>query len=95
MQEGYKIKNMLNAHPSNIKYPERYLLLKILSDKKAMVQDFGDFQGKDKVDGLVYNYKMTRKYIVGYSRYVYDFISIVHRWLCNASVGIGHFLNLS
>ena len=81
IQEGYKIDNLLNAHPDNIKYPERYILLKILSDEKAMVQDFGDFQEKDKVDGLAYNYKMTKKYIVGYSHYVYDFISIVHRWL--------------
>lgn len=71
----------ISVNPKNAKFPDRFMLLFEVENGKYIVIDFGDFIEKPKIEGLIKSYKLNKKYVKSYSKYISDFISIVEKWL--------------
>ncbi len=75
----YKLTKGNTMNQKNEKYPNRYLLLKILGEDKFLVQDFGDFLVKETK--LLNSYMLSKNYTILYSEYIKEFIEYVNKWL--------------
>ncbi|ALL06335.1 hypothetical protein AQ505_12995 [Pedobacter sp. PACM 27299] len=65
----------------NSEFPDRFILLKRLNNEKSQVSDFGDFIETQKIEGLIFSYKLNPKYIENYCKHIRAFISITEKWL--------------
>lgn len=79
--DGYDAVSGLSINSKNTEFPDRFLLLKRMDKKHSMVQDFGDFVEKDKIDGLTNMYKMNLDLVEPYSFKIREFIQIAEKWL--------------
>ncbi len=77
----YNAVNGLSINPKNTEFPDRFMLLKKIDEKHSMVQDFGNFVEKDKIEGLTNKYKMNPDLIEPYSLKIREFILIAEKWL--------------
>lgn len=77
--EGYKVVKGQDINPQNLKYPERYILLKELGNDKGVVVDFGDFKG-DKVNVLLNIWKVNEKYVSVYAEFIFDILKEINIW---------------
>lgn len=77
----YKAINGPSINPKNIEFPDRYILIKKIDKETGIVQDFGDFTEKDKIEGLLNHCKINKKYLEIYSAKISEFINIVENWL--------------
>ena len=64
----------------NIKFPNRYLLLKELHDNKSLVADFGDFSPHD-VDKLLRVFVANQRDLEVYSGAIFDLLGEVNDWV--------------
>ena len=63
----------------NIKFPERYLLLKKINENKFTVEDFGDFSLYD-VDKLLQKFKLNGKYLENFAEIIISLIKEINNW---------------
>lgn len=77
---SYKVASGKEISEENIKYPDRYLLLKDLGSNKFLVADFGDFS-KFNRNRLLYIFAVNEKYLESYSSAIYDLISEINKWI--------------
>lgn len=80
--KSYKVVSGTELNEKNIKYPDRFLLLKKLGDIKFLVSDFGDFP-QYRVNKLLNIYKVNKEnnYLEIYAESIYDLITQINRWL--------------
>lgn len=78
---GYSAVSGLSINPKNTEFPDRFMLFKKLDEKHSVVQDFGDFIEKDKIDGLTNTYAMNPDFVDPYSFKIREFIQIAEKWL--------------
>lgn len=71
----------MSINPKNTEFPDRFMLLKKIDNAHGMVQDFGDFIERDKIEGLTNTYKMNPDHIESYILKIRQFIEIVEKWL--------------
>ncbi|MBI4267966.1 MAG: hypothetical protein HY662_04190 [Chloroflexi bacterium] len=64
----------------NIKYPDRYLLLKDLGNNKSLVADFGDFPLYN-VSKLLQVFTINEKYLELYTEGIFNLTSGVNNWV--------------
>lgn len=76
----FKTVSGMEMSEKNIKFPDRYLLLKHLDDNKFLVEDFGDF-AQYNTDKLLYIFKINEKYLEIYVDAVYELISDINKWV--------------
>jgi len=76
----FKIVSGKELNEKNIKFPDRYILLKILSDNKFLVVDFGDFPHYD-ADKLLQIFKINEKYLEVYADAIFDLVSDINNWV--------------
>ena len=77
---GYKVQAGSKLHNSNAKYPDRYLLLRHLSDDKYQVTDFGDFP-LYQVPKLLHIFRVNKTYAQAYAQEISDLITAINNWL--------------
>jgi hypothetical protein len=77
----YKATSGLSINPKNTEFPDRFMLLKKVDESHGIVQDFGDFIEKDKIEGLINTYKFNTKHIKAYAIMIRQFIQIAEKWL--------------
>lgn len=77
---SYKVVKGTEIHKENIKFPNRYLLLKDLGNDKFLVENAGDFPPY-KVNSLLKIFKINEKYLEIYSAALSDLISEINKWL--------------
>lgn len=85
--EGYKLQAGREINEKNIKYPNRYILLKHLSEDKYVVDDFGDFPNY-QVPKLLKNCKVNNTYIESYADEIFFCKSAIKDWLDKTGGGI-------
>ena len=66
----------MTVNPKNTEFPNRFILLKKIDNEHSMVQDFGDFIEKDKIERLTGTYKITPDHIESYMFKIKGFIGI-------------------
>lgn len=81
----FKVVSGYSINKKNIKFPDRFLLLKIIDAQHGKVQDFGDFIEKHKIEKLQTIFTMNPKNIEEYTNLVLEFIHIVEKWLDNTN----------
>lgn len=79
--DEFKAIHGMSINPKNTEFPDRFMLLKEIDNAHGVVQDFGDFIERDKIEGLTNTYKINPKYIESYVLKIRDFIGIVEKWL--------------
>jgi hypothetical protein len=77
---SFKIVSGKDLNERNVEFPDRYLLLKDLGDKKFLVLDFGDFP-QYRIDKLLQIFKIGDKYIGIYADAIFDLISEINNWV--------------
>jgi|GEM_PF-1130764 len=77
---SYKIVAGRELNRENIKFPNRYLLLKDLHDNKSLVADFGDFSPHD-VDKLLRVFVVNQRNLEVYSGAIFDLLGDVNNWV--------------
>jgi hypothetical protein len=77
---SYKVAEGKKISKENLKYPDRYLLLKDLGNNKFQVADFGDFS-KFNRNKLVSIFKVNKNYLESYSSAIFDLIIAINKWL--------------
>lgn len=77
---SFKIVSGKDLNERNVEFPDRYLLLKDLGDKKFLVLDFGDFQ-QHSIDKLLQIFKIDDKYIDIYADAIFDLINEINNWV--------------
>ena len=77
---SFKIVSGKDLNERNVEFPDRYLLLKGLGDKKFLVLDFGDFP-QYSIDKLLQIFKIADKYIDIYADAIFDLISEINNWV--------------
>lgn len=77
---SFKIVSGKDLNERNVEFPDRYLLLKDLGDKKFLVLDFGDFP-QYSIDKLLQIFKIADKYIDIYADAIFDLISEINNWV--------------
>ncbi len=70
-----------SINPKNNEFPDRFMLLRKLDNERAVVQDFGDFIEKEKINGLTSKYKLNLDYLDLYTNKITNFIEISKKWL--------------
>ena len=68
------------AHPNNLRYPERLILIKKIDKDKGIVIDFGDFKKYTK-PYLLKRYKIKNEKLNEFSEVVYNLLNLINRWL--------------
>ncbi len=79
--ELYRVVSGYELNTRNTKFLDRYILVEKINREKGKVIDFGDFQEKYKIDGLLKEYAINIKYLESYSDIIFDFIKISNKWL--------------
>lgn len=80
-EERYKAVSGLEFNPKNTDLPNRFILLKKIDEQHAVVEDFGDFLGKDKIEGLISHYILNSDFTNLYLSQIRKFIKIAETWL--------------
>lgn len=76
----YKAVNGLELNPRNVEYPNRFLLLRHIKDDQYVVQEFGDFDMKDR-DKLLNYYRVKPEYIIPCSDVVHKLTQEISKWI--------------
>jgi len=76
---SYKIVAGKELNEDNIKFPDRYLLLKDLGDNKSLVADFGDFPLYN-VGKLLNTFTINEQYCEHYADGIYNLMVDVNNW---------------
>jgi len=76
----FKIVSGKEINERNINFPDRYILLKILSENNFLVVDFGDFP-QYNLDRLLHVFKINEKYLEVYAGAIFDLISDINNWV--------------
>ena len=77
---SYKIVRGKELNEKNIKFPDRYLLLKDLGDNTAQVADFGDFPPYN-ISKLLQIFTLKEKYLETFSSAILDLIGEINIWV--------------
>jgi len=77
----YKATSGLSINPKNTEFPDRFMLLKKVDESHGMIQDFGDFTERYKIEGLTNTYKFNTKHLKSYTMMIRQFIQIAEKWL--------------
>jgi len=77
---SYEIVAGRELNRENIKFPNRYLLLKNLNDNKSLIADFGDFSPYD-VDKLLRVFVVDQRFLEVYSGAIFDLLGEVNNWV--------------
>jgi len=77
---SYKIVSGRELNEENIRFPNRYLLLRDLGDNKYLVADFGDFPLYN-VDKLLQIFTMNENLLEAYSSAIFDLMSEINIWV--------------
>lgn len=77
---SFKIVSGKELNKENVKFPDRYLLLKELGNNKFLVVDFGDFP-QYNTDELLKIFKINNKYIEIYVDIIFDLINKINNWI--------------
>ena len=78
--KGFKLWKGTDLNEINTEFPDRYLLMREITNNKASVEDFGDF-AKYKVENLLNYYKVRDDCQVYFTEAVYDLIQVINTWL--------------
>jgi len=78
---GYQAVRGISINPNNTEFPDRFILLKRMDKEHSLVQDFGDFVEKDKINELINVYEMNPELVESYSFKIREFIQIAEKWL--------------
>lgn len=78
--KGYKVQSGVEMNPENKKYPDRYILLKHLSEDRFIVQDFGDIH-KYNLEKCLKYYKVNNKITKFYAEVILDLLKDINTWL--------------
>jgi len=81
ISQEYKVISGRDMNSQNNEFPNRFILLKTLESNQGQVKDFGDFQEKDKIEGLLKYYYLNEKYQGLYAATILDLIQIITLWL--------------
>ena len=77
---SFKVVAGSELNSENIRFPNRYLLLKDLTDNRCVVADFGDFAPYD-VDKLLRMFVVDQGFLEIYSGAIFDLLGDVSNWL--------------
>ncbi len=77
---SYKIVHGKELNKGNVRFPNRYLLLKDLGDNKSLVADFGDFPLYN-VDKLLQLFTVNERYLEIYSGIILDLLEDINNWV--------------
>jgi len=77
---SYKIVAGKELARDNIKFPDRYLLLKDLGDNKSIVADFGDFPLYN-VNKLLNFFTINEGYLEAYAESILQLIQEINNWV--------------
>ncbi|MFC1957592.1 hypothetical protein ACFLX0_02125 [Chloroflexota bacterium] len=77
---SYKIVAGKELNKDNIKFPDRYLLLKDLGDNKSLVADFGDFPLYN-VNRLLQVFTINEEYLELYAVGIFNLIRGTNNWV--------------
>ncbi len=77
---SYEVVAGRELNRENIKAPNRYLLLKNLTDNRSVVADFGDFAPYD-VEKLLRVFVVDQKFLEVYSGAIFDLLGEVNNWV--------------
>lgn len=77
---SYKIVHGKELHAENVKFPDRYLLLRDLGNNKSLVADFGDFAPYN-VDKLLQIFTINERYLEIYSSVIFDLMGEINNWV--------------
>jgi hypothetical protein len=80
VSEQFEIKNGSEINSENKKFPDRYILLKHLSNEKSIVYDFGDIP-KYNLEKCLKYYKVNNKIIPPYAEVISDLLAEINNWL--------------
>jgi len=75
----YKIVHGKELNNENIKFPDRYLLLRDLGNNKSLVADFGDFPLYN-VNKLLQIFTINERYLEIYSSVIFDLVREINNW---------------
>lgn len=78
--KGYKIQSGIEMNPENKKFPDRYMLLKHLTEDKFVVYDFGDIYKYNMEKCLKY-YKVNAQFTELYAEGIFDVLKSINSWL--------------
>ena len=81
VEKKYKVVSGLELNSRNKEFPDRFILLKIIDKQHGVVEDFGDFVERDKIEGQIKQYTLNPNYIELYLKQIRQFIIIAERWL--------------
>lgn len=76
----YIVQNGIELNKDNVKYPDRYLLLKKIDNEKFQVFDFGDFE-KYKIKDLLKMYRLDPKYLNMMCEAIITLNTSIKEWL--------------
>jgi hypothetical protein len=77
---SYKIVYGKELNKENIKFPDRYLLLRDLGNNKSLVADFGDFPLYN-VNKLLQIFTIDKRYLEIYSNVIFDLMREINNWV--------------
>jgi hypothetical protein len=77
---SYEIVAGKELNKANIKFPDRYLLLKDLGDNMSYVADFGDFYLYN-TKKLLYFFTIDKEYLEVYADSIFQLIKEVNNWI--------------
>lgn len=80
MVKGYKVQSGIELSLENKKLPDRHLLLKLLSEDKFIVCDFGDIP-KYNLDKCLKYFKVNKQMCKIYTEAIFNLLSGINRWL--------------
>lgn len=78
--DGYVIQGGKDISERNTEYPDRYLLLRHLTDDSYLVADFGDF-APYQVKNLLKICKVNKKYLESYANSISDIVGRINQWV--------------
>lgn len=80
-EKQYKVVSGLELNPKNTEFPDRFILLKKIDKQHGVVEDFGDFIERDKIEGLTKIYVLNPNFCNSYLMQIREFIRIGEKWL--------------
>lgn len=79
ISKDYKIQSGVQIEPGNVEFPERYLLLKKLSEDRFLVCDFGDISNFN-LKNCLKCYKVNPELVEDYSIVIFKVLNNIHKW---------------
>lgn len=77
---SYKVVSGTKINERNIKFPDRYLLLKNLGDNNFLVEDFGDFRPYN-IEKLLHFFIVNKEFLEIYSDALFGLMKDINSWL--------------